>query len=437
MSAFDKTRESAEQIDVTPDKIVKFVKDVYARGVETLEQHPKEAAKDAMEIVVAVGVVAAVTYLARGNSVRTLKSAEAIFSGKLATSIGLEPVGNFFAKVSGLTRGENAATFAERSGFYGANAAPGEAFNFGAKSNYDGLDRNGSEFQEFIGAKLNLDLQKLESGKMAILHPRFKYPEKQLFGKVDENRDLSLWGDKTQGVGVVEYADLNRESGYFAGAKSVVRITARTEEAQAENFARSGASGVFIGRPDQGLVLTNEHVVRDVRSLSVETSSGTKFSAKIICANPEHDLAVIQLTNAPAAMNFPVVSLSERAVVASGEKVAAVGHHGALKGIIASPGHYKSYDGNLKLDVLSLDSATYGASGGAIFDKSGNLVSLTAKSLRVAEKIDRSLTGGVNMKHIRAFIDQVDAILADKKPSFGKDVSKFERFKGESANADG
>jgi hypothetical protein len=75
--------------------------------------------------------------------------------------------------------------------------------------------------------------------------------------------------------------------------------------------------------------------------------------------------------------------------------------------------------------------------GGPIFDKSGNLASLAAKSLRGAGKIDRSLIGGVNLKHIRAFIDQVDAILADTKHSLAEDVSKFERFRGESAHADG
>jgi S1-C subfamily serine protease len=428
MSAFDKTRESDEKIDATPDKIVNFVNDVYALGVKTLEQHPQEAARDAVEIAGAVGVAAAVTYLARGNSVRVLKSAESMFSGKLAISIGLEPVGNFFGKVSRLARGANTLTFAERSGFYRAKAAPGEAFNFGTISSLDGLDRNSSKFQELIGGKFNLDLQKLESGKMAILHPRFKYPEKQLFGKVDERRDLSLWGDKAQGVGVVEYADLNHQSGYLASARSVVRITARTDEAQAENFAHRGASGVFIGRPEQGLILTNEHVVKDGRLLKIETSSGTQFSAKVVHADSKLDLAVIQVTNAPAAMNFPVVTLSERAFVASGEKVGAVGHHGALKGIIASPGHYQTYDGDIQLDVLSLDSATKGSSGGPIFDKAGQLVSLTAKSLRVAEKVERSLVGGVNIRHIRAFIDQVDAILADTKPVLGKNVSEFDRF---------
>jgi S1-C subfamily serine protease len=426
MSAFDKTRESGEKIDVTPGKIVNFVKDAYARGVEKLVQYPQDATKDVFEIAGAVGVAAAVGYVARGNSARVLKSAETIFSGKLATSIGLESVGNFFGKVSGFARSENAATFAERSGIFKANARPGETFNFGDKSGFDEFDRNGSEFQKLIGTKLNLNLQKLESGKMAILHPRFKYPDKQLLGKVDDRRDLSLWGDKTQGVGVVEYADLNRNSGYFAGAKSVVRVTARTDEAQAESFARHGASGVFIGRPEQRLVLTNEHVVRDGRLLNVETISGSRFAARIILANPERDLAVIQLTDAPPAMTFPVASLSDRAFVASGEKVAAVGHHGALKGLIASPGHYQRYSSDLNVDVLSLDSATQGSSGGPIFDRSGALVSLVAKSLRTIEKVDRPLVGGVNVRHIRKFMNQVDAILADSKHSIAEDVSNFE-----------
>jgi hypothetical protein len=307
-------------------------------------------------------------------------------------------------------------SFAGRTGVRFASKANGKWFDFKIKPDYLNMDRNSELFQREVSRKLGVDLEKMREGKVAILYPRFKNPAKKLLGKAVG--DVGVWGDQEQGVGVVEYESLPSAKGFLKGANSVVRVTQRAENSLPANYASHAASGVFVGRPEQGLVLTNEHVVDSAASISVETLNGQRYAAKVLRVHPTQDMAMLQITDAPAQTSFPVATLADSETGMLKKSVASLGHHGALPGLIASPGKYEEYSDILGLDVLTLDSLTKGGSGGGIFGQDGRLVSLATRQLNVSDQaiVKRSFAAGINIKDIRGFIDQVDAMLSAGKP---------------------
>lgn len=68
---------------------------------------------------------------------------------------------------------------------------------------------------------------------------------------------------------------------------------------------RTRGSGFFVA--SDGRVLTNAHVVRGGRYISVITFDGTSFPASILKIDNHTDLAILAL-NAPAHLRFPIIS---------------------------------------------------------------------------------------------------------------------------------
>jgi serine protease Do len=83
-------------------------------------------------------------------------------------------------------------------------------------------------------------------------------------------------------------------------ADAVVNISAKTREQETPWwFHGGGGSGTSLGSGfffrEDGYILTNNHVVKDAIELTVRTSSGYDYKAKLVGSDPESDLAVIKV----------------------------------------------------------------------------------------------------------------------------------------------
>jgi serine protease Do len=83
-------------------------------------------------------------------------------------------------------------------------------------------------------------------------------------------------------------------------ANAVVNISARTREQEGPwwfhgggGYGTSLGSGFFFR--EDGYILTNNHVVKDAVELTVRTSSGYDYKARLVGNDPESDLAVIKV----------------------------------------------------------------------------------------------------------------------------------------------
>lgn len=331
----------------------------------------------------------------RGRWLSPLRRLIAADSDREVISAALRPSGQLLKRSQG-------DTFGSRFGLYSAARPGGEHFQLGK---LPCQDRNSELFQQTISKRLGLDLDKLDQGKIAVLHPRFKNPEKQLLGKIDPGRDLALWGDHRQGVGVVEYKDLQQAQGYLKGAQSVVRIAFKHDATRPLDYANHVGSGVFVGPGQKGLILTNEHVVKGAGELTISTAGGGKFRARVIDANEQLDLAMLKVIDAPAASSFPAATMSD--CLEKGAKVIGIGHHGALRGLIASPGRYEQQS----VEAFTFDSSMPGMSGGGIFNRDGRLVGIASRAAHSLIHQDRSLVGAVGSADVKRYVSEVMATI--------------------------
>jgi len=144
---------------------------------------------------------------------------------------------------------------------------------------------------------------------------------------------------------------------------------------QAKRTVRSLGSGVIVS--EDGYILTNNHVVSGAEKLTVITDDGKKYTAKIIGADPQTDVAVIKIDGD----HFPKASLGNSDNVRVGQWVIAVGNpfqllHSVTAGIISAKGRSSiglaDYEDFIQTDA----SINPGNSGGALADLDGNVIGI-------------------------------------------------------------
>lgn len=139
-----------------------------------------------------------------------------------------------------------------------------------------------------------------------------------------------------------------------------------------------GQGSGFIVSAD-GLILTNAHVVRDARQVTVKLSDRREFTAKVLGSDPATDVAVLKID----ATGLPTVTLGDPQSVQVGDWVLAIGtpygfEQTATQGIVSAKG--RSLPGDSFVPFIQTDAAVNpGNSGGPLFDAGGRVVGINAQ----------------------------------------------------------
>ena len=140
---------------------------------------------------------------------------------------------------------------------------------------------------------------------------------------------------------------------------------------------RGQGSGFIISA--DGLILTNAHVVRDAKEVTVKLSDRREFAAKVLGSDPTTDVAVLRID----AKELPVVRLGNPQHLEVGDPVLAIGapygfEQTATSGIVSAKG--RSLPGDAMVPFIQTDAAVNpGNSGGPLFDGSGSVVGINAQ----------------------------------------------------------
>lgn len=140
---------------------------------------------------------------------------------------------------------------------------------------------------------------------------------------------------------------------------------------------RGQGSGFIISA--DGLILTNAHVVRDAKDVTVKLSDRREFSAKVLGSDPVTDVAVLRI----GAKDLPTVRLGDPKQLQVGDPVMAIGapfgfEQTATQGIVSAKG--RSLPGDSVVPFIQTDAAVNpGNSGGPLFDGSGSVVGINAQ----------------------------------------------------------
>lgn len=144
-----------------------------------------------------------------------------------------------------------------------------------------------------------------------------------------------------------------------------------TEQEQGEG------SGIIIS--EDGLVITNNHVIEGATAITVTLPGGKEIPAKLIGADQRSDLAVLKIDKS----DFVVASLGDSSKVQTGELVVAIGNPlgnelaGSITvGVISAVGRSIDIDGR-RLNLLQTDAAINpGNSGGALVNSKGEIIGI-------------------------------------------------------------
>jgi serine protease Do len=140
---------------------------------------------------------------------------------------------------------------------------------------------------------------------------------------------------------------------------------------------------------EYGLVITNEHVVRDCNEVVIDGRLFSKQLVKVLFLDTLYDIAFIQGPDESDKMPSVVISTEEPM---EGDKVIALGHPFSFKftstqGIVSNAMHYINGIPYIQHDA----SLNPGNSGGPLIDQSGAIVGINSFIIGEAENVGFTL----------------------------------------------
>ena len=153
----------------------------------------------------------------------------------------------------------------------------------------------------------------------------------------------------------------------------------------------------FIVTKD-GKIVTNFHVIRNMRSASVQLANGNSFDSVSVLATDEHrDLAILKV----AGTNLAVLELGNSDSLTVGEPVVAVGSPRGLEGTVTAGILSSVRDSGEGFKVLQTDAAVNpGNSGGPLVNGSGQAIGVVSFKLRSSEGLNFAIPIG----YVRALL---------------------------------
>ncbi len=136
-------------------------------------------------------------------------------------------------------------------------------------------------------------------------------------------------------------------------------------------------SGVIVG--EDGLIVTNEHVIRDADEIVVRLSDRSEYRAKVIGADVRTDVAVLRIQ---PSKKLPVVTLGDSSDLKVGEFAIAVGNPFGLEstvtlGVVSATGRSAEPDLEGGDEFIQTDaSINPGNSGGPLLNSRGEVVGI-------------------------------------------------------------
>jgi S1-C subfamily serine protease len=201
-------------------------------------------------------------------------------------------------------------------------------------------------------------------------------------------------------------ADAARRTPVVAAVERVAPavVSIRAERLQRDPFwggqslGASDGSGVVID--EQGVVLTNAHVVEQAQKLTATFADGRRFEAELLGVAPELDLAVLRLRGATGLRAAPIGS---SAGLLLGEPVIAIGNpfglgHTVTTGVVSATSRALETEARVYQDFIQTDaSINPGNSGGPLLDVTGALIGINtavradAQGIGFAIPVDRAV----------------------------------------------
>jgi putative serine protease PepD len=183
---------------------------------------------------------------------------------------------------------------------------------------------------------------------------------------------------------------------YKQDSTGVVAIKAVTSEGEDEG------TGIVLN--EQGLILTNDHVIKGATSLTVDASGSSKktTSATLVGEEANQDLALIKVD--PSGLELKPLTLASSSSVQVGDTVYAIGTPYGLeetftKGIVSAlDREIAAPDGSKIAGAIQTDATLNpGNSGGPLLDEQGEVIGVNSQIASDAAQTEGSQPGSTGV----------------------------------------
>ena len=166
---------------------------------------------------------------------------------------------------------------------------------------------------------------------------------------------------------------------------SLVDIFEKSEESVVQvNVLRGGSDGGMgsgFVYSEEGYIITNQHVVRDAKKVTVTFLDGEAYIGDVIGTDPDLDIAVVKVS--PSNTYLQPITIGDSSKLKVGEKIAAIGNPFGLSGsmtsgIVSQIGRLLPQESGYSIpDVIQTDAAINpGNSGGPLINMKGEVVGI-------------------------------------------------------------
>lgn len=187
----------------------------------------------------------------------------------------------------------------------------------------------------------------------------------------------------------------NMESGVVSQVyKKVAPVIVLINATRAEPSMDSGASVHSVGSGivlnDTGVILTNNHVIEGMTSITVMINKGVKLEAQVLGTDPMTDLALLRV--ALPKGHYAVAEFGDSDRLEIGQPVLTIGHPFGLDSTLTTgviSGFLPSPEPTRQPQRLIQSSAAInpGNSGGPLLDLAGHIIGVNAAMLAGAQNV--------------------------------------------------
>ncbi|WP_282942241.1 trypsin-like peptidase domain-containing protein [Paenibacillus sp. RC67] len=205
---------------------------------------------------------------------------------------------------------------------------------------------------------------------------------------------------------------------------SVVAIIGRPSDdkkiSKSDRYQLAHGTGVIVR--NDGYILTNAHVVKNMRNLTIVTSDGKSYSGKTTHYDEESDLALVKIE----ATGLTPAKFGESSDIHVGESVMAIGtplsfalRNSVTSGIVS--GMERSVQSKYRL--IQTDAAINpGNSGGALVNMKGEVIGIN--TMKYVEYGVDSLGFAIPVDTVQYVLDQFFKYGKVKRPTLGLELAE-------------
>ncbi|WP_343314543.1 DegQ family serine endoprotease [Brucella sp. BE17] len=162
----------------------------------------------------------------------------------------------------------------------------------------------------------------------------------------------------------------------FAGDPFFEQFFGQRFQNSKPRIQQSLGSGVIVD--SSGIVVTNNHVIKDADEIKIALADGREFESKLLLRDETTDLAVLKISSNE---KFPVLGLGDSDAVEVGDLVLAIGNpfgvgQTVTSGIVSAQSRTQVGISDFDFFIQTDAAINPGNSGGALIDMRGRLIGI-------------------------------------------------------------